>query len=69
MNEHGHRIAVETARFWSFARRPRPRGRYHIRLVRRPDEYHESVDDNAFTNVLARWNIRHALAAWEWLKG
>ena len=23
-----------------------------------PDEYHEPVDDNAFTNVLARWNLR-----------
>jgi len=25
--------------------------------------------DNAYTNVLARWNIRRALAAWDWLKG
>ena len=23
-----------------------------------PDEYHERVDDNAFTNVMARWNLR-----------
>ena len=23
-----------------------------------PDEYHEVVDDNAFTNVMARWNLR-----------
>ncbi len=23
-----------------------------------PDEYHEIVDDNAFTNVMARWNLR-----------
>ncbi len=23
-----------------------------------PDEYHESVDDNAYTNVMARWNLR-----------
>jgi len=27
-----------------------------------PDEYHEPVDDNAFTNVLARWNLRRAAA-------
>jgi len=26
-----------------------------------PDEYHEHIDDNAFTNVMARWNIRQAL--------
>jgi trehalose/maltose hydrolase-like predicted phosphorylase len=25
-----------------------------------PDEYHEVVDDNAFTNVMARWNLRKA---------
>ena len=23
-----------------------------------PDEYHETIDDNAYTNVMARWNIR-----------
>ena len=28
-----------------------------------PDEYHEPVDDNAFTNVLARWNLRRAAAS------
>ncbi len=26
-----------------------------------PDEYHETIDDNAFTNVMARWNIRRGL--------
>jgi trehalose/maltose hydrolase-like predicted phosphorylase len=28
-----------------------------------PDEYHESVDDNAYTNVMAQWTLRRALAA------
>ena len=28
-----------------------------------PDEYHEAVDDNAFTNVMARWNLRCAADA------
>lgn len=27
-----------------------------------PDEYHDSVDDNAYTNVMARWNLRAAAA-------
>ena len=35
-----------------------PDGRGHIRGVIGPDEYHEDVDDNAFTNVMARWNLR-----------
>ena len=42
-------------------------GRYHIRMVVGPDEYHEGVDDNAYTNVLARWNIRKAVEALAWL--
>ena len=33
-------------------------GRAHIYGVIGPDEYHEPVDDNAFTNVMARWNLR-----------
>src|ERR1700687_906441 len=33
----------------------------HIRGVIGPDEYHDHIDDNAFTNVMARWNIRRAL--------
>jgi trehalose/maltose hydrolase-like predicted phosphorylase len=40
----------------------------HIRHVIGPDEYHEDVDDNAFTNVLARWNIARALEAIEILR-
>jgi trehalose/maltose hydrolase-like predicted phosphorylase len=31
-----------------------------------PDEYHEPVDDNAYTNVLARWNLRRAADACAW---
>ena len=37
-------------------------GSAHIYGVIGPDEYHEPVDDNAFTNVLARWNLRQAAA-------
>ena len=28
-----------------------------------PDEYHEDVDDNAFTNAMARWNLRRDAAS------
>jgi trehalose/maltose hydrolase-like predicted phosphorylase len=37
-------------------------GRAHIYGVIGPDEYHEPVDDNAFTNVMARWNLRRGAA-------
>jgi trehalose/maltose hydrolase-like predicted phosphorylase len=35
-------------------------GRAHVDDVIGPDEYHERVDDNVFTNVIARWNLRRA---------
>jgi len=57
----GLRILVETARYWASRARIEPDGSVHIYGVIGPDEYHELVDDNAFTNVMARWNLRRAL--------
>lgn len=54
------RLLAETARYWQGRCRIGPDGRAHIRTVIGPDEYHENVDDNAFTNVMARWNLRRA---------
>jgi len=54
-------LAVETARFWASRARFNPRRRrYDIRDVIGPDEYHEHVDNNAYTNHLAAWNLRLA---------
>ena len=36
---------------------------FHIDHVIGPDEYHEDIDDNAFTNWMARRNLRAAAAA------
>jgi trehalose/maltose hydrolase-like predicted phosphorylase len=58
----GRELLVETARYWASRVRYGRDGRAHIYGVIGPDEYHEPVDDNAFTNVLARWNLRHAAA-------
>ena len=57
----GAEILLETGRFWSSRAQPEEDGYCHIRDVIGPDEYHEHVDDNAYTNVMARWNIRRAL--------
>jgi trehalose/maltose hydrolase-like predicted phosphorylase len=59
----GAEILLETARFWASRAVAEVDGRRHIRHVIGPDEYHEDVDDNAFTNVMARWNIARALEA------
>ena len=68
MASMGVEILLETARFWVSRTSRDADGRRHIRTVVGPDEYHEGVDDNAYTNVLARWNIRRATEALAWLE-
>ena len=58
----GALLFIETARYWASRIRVDARGRGHIYGVIGPDEYHEPVDDNAFTNIFARWNLRRAAA-------
>jgi trehalose/maltose hydrolase-like predicted phosphorylase len=55
-------LLIETARYWASRIRMDASGLAHIYGVIGPDEYHEPVDDNAFTNVMARWNLRRAAA-------
>ena len=57
----GADLVIDTARYWASRCRRDPAGRVHIDAVIGPDEYHEIVNDNAFTNVMARWNLRRAL--------
>ena len=59
----GRRILVETARYWASRIHLEPDDSAHINGVIGPDEYHERVDDNAYTNVMARWNLRRAAEA------
>jgi trehalose/maltose hydrolase-like predicted phosphorylase len=64
----GAEILLETARFWASRAVVEADDKRHIRHVIGPDEYHEDVDDNAFTNVMARWNISRGLEAIEVLR-
>ena len=68
MLEAGAEIVLETARFWASRATPEGDGRRHIRGVIGPDEYHENIDDNAFTNVMARWNIARGIEMAELLR-
>lgn len=56
-------IPVETARMWRSLGfwRSEPDGsrRFHIHGVTGPDEYTTVVNDNLFTNVMARFNLRY----------
>jgi trehalose/maltose hydrolase-like predicted phosphorylase len=56
----GAEILIETARFWASRAIRGDDRRYHIRGVIGPDEYHEAVDDDAYTNGLAQWNLEVA---------
>jgi beta-phosphoglucomutase family hydrolase len=66
LSNEGAEIFVETARFWVSRCTPED-GRYHIRGVVGPDEYHHTVNDNAYTNWLARFNLERAAWVAEWL--
>lgn len=69
MRDYGAEIVLDTARFWaSRARWNEDRGRYDVLDVIGPDEYHEHVDNNAYTNGMARWNLEAALEVLAWLR-
>ncbi|HEV2459911.1 MAG TPA: hypothetical protein VGS80_16255, partial [Ktedonobacterales bacterium] len=58
----GAEILLETARFWASRCTLESDGLYHIRHVIGPDEYHEDVDDDAYTNGMARQNLLYGLS-------
>ncbi len=69
LRDYGARIILETARFWETRVEWSPgRARYEIRDVIGPDEYHEHVDNNAFTNEMVRWHLERALDVLTWLQ-
>jgi beta-phosphoglucomutase family hydrolase len=66
MAEAGAEILLETGRFWA-SRCVRGTEHFHIRGVTGPDEYHHTVDDNAYTNWMARFNLQQAIWVVQWL--
>jgi alpha,alpha-trehalose phosphorylase len=62
--EVGVEMAVETARMWSDLGFFGSDGRFHIHMVTGPDEYTALVDDNTYTNLMARFNLERAV---EWM--
>lgn len=69
MAEKGYEIILETARFWaSRATWSEEKGQYEYLDVIGPDEYKEHVDNNAYTNYMAAWNMKQALAVMEELR-
>lgn len=67
--EIGAEILVETARLWEDLGFYGTDGRFHIHGVTGPDEYTTVVNDNAYTNLMARLNLSFAAATVRRLRG
>jgi hypothetical glycosyl hydrolase len=69
--EMGYEILIDTARFWASRLEYKDDGVsafYEINDVIGPDEYKEHVDNNAYTNYTAHWNMGYAIALIDRLK-
>lgn len=71
LRDFGAELFFEIARFWSSLAQKRPDGRYGIRGVMGPDEFHTAypgadpetaggVDNNAYTNLMVSWLLTRA---------
>jgi alpha,alpha-trehalose phosphorylase len=68
---YGAEVMVETARMWMELgfHSERRDGRFCINGVTGPDEYTTVVDNNAYTNLMAKENLSDAVAIVDWLRG
>ena len=71
LRDYGAEMILDGARFWGERAEPEEidgQRRYAIRDVIGPDEYHEHVDNNSFTNYMCRWHLQTALGVYDWLR-
>jgi len=70
LRDHGAEMLVETARLWldlGFCSDAKG-GKFCINSVTGPDEYNTVVNNNAYTNLMARENLRYAVQTVESLR-
>ena len=68
MRDYGAEILLSIATFWGSRAEYHPEhADYEINNVIGPDEWHEHVNNNAYTNYMARWTIQTALETLDWL--
>ena len=69
MHDYGLEMIFEAARFWaSRVKFNKNRNKYEIRKVIGPDEFHIGVNNNAYTNMMAKWNLITASKLFNQLK-
>ena len=69
LRDYGAEIILDTARFWmSRLEWHEKQERYELCGVIGADEYHEQVNNNAFTNRMVQWHLEKAVAVYVWLQ-
>ncbi|MGL6120777.1 MAG: hypothetical protein ACRC0V_09755, partial [Fusobacteriaceae bacterium] len=69
MENYGFEILFDTATFWaSRLEWNEEKKEYHINNVIGPDEYKEHINNNAFTNYMAHWNLNLAMEYYSKIK-
>lgn len=67
--EKGISVLIELSRFWAdrvhFSKR---NGCYMIHGVTGPNEYENNVNNNWYTNYMARWTLQYTLETWQKLQ-
>lgn len=58
MKQYGYEMIFECARFWaSRVECDKRKKKCNIKNIIGPDEFHRNVNNNAFTNMMAKWNL------------
>lgn len=69
MRDYGAEMILDTAVFWgSRAEWNSLRGCYEFRDVIGPDENHDRINNNAFTNQMVQWHLETAFKVLAWLQ-
>lgn len=68
MRDFGAEMLLDGAKFWASAAQWEADGKVHFRNVIGPDEYHDRIDDNAYTNAMAQWHLQTAFDVLSWLE-
>ncbi len=69
MRDFGAEILLSTAMFWASRAEWDPEDHhYGFNQVIGSDEWHEYVNNNAYTNYMAKWNIQTALDILRWIR-
>jgi kojibiose phosphorylase len=68
MEDYGYELIFESARFWASRVRRGKKGKISIADIMGPDEFHEKVKNNAYTNLMAQWNLKTGQNLYEQLK-